>query len=142
MAKTSRSLRKVKGICFIEVDIIEIKTTLPERTFQFSVRVVKLCIYIQSEHKNLRVLANQLLKSGTSIGANIEEGQAGQSKADFLAKYQIALKEARESSYWIRLLIATDQIPKSRLVELLAECEEIKKIIAASVLTGKKNKNK
>jgi four helix bundle protein len=102
---------------------------------------VKLSSYLQKEHKDFRVLTNQLLKSGTSIGANIEEDQAAQSKADFLAKYQIALKEARESSYWLRLLMATEKIPKAHLEKLHHECEEIKKIIASSVITGKSNVN-
>ena len=119
-----------------------IKSTLPERTFEFSVRIVKLCLYIRKNNSELKPLVNQLIRSGTSIGANIEEGQSGQSKADFLSKYQIALKEARETKYWLKLLVATDNTLESRLHNILVECDEIMKIIASSVITGKSRKPK
>jgi len=80
----------------------ELKIT--DRSFEFAVRVVKLCKYLEAQDRVSRTLANQLLRSGTSIGANVEEAQAGQSKADFIAKMSIARKEARETHYWLRLL--------------------------------------
>src|SRR5437870_13608300 len=89
-----------------------------KRTFDFAVRIVSLCSYLLSKPGVRRTLANQLLKAGTSIGANIEEAQAGQSRADFISKNAIALKEARETHYWLRLLIATGVLPESRLAEL------------------------
>ena len=71
-----------------------------DKSFQFSVRIVKLYKYLVAEHKEY-VLSKQLLRSGTSIGANVNEAQAAQSKADFIAKMSIASKEARETQYWI-----------------------------------------
>ena len=68
-----------------------------ERSFEFAVRVVRLCRFLEKQDRVSRTLANQLLRSGTSVGANIEEAQAGQSKADFTAKMSIAHKEARET---------------------------------------------
>ena len=77
---------------------------ITDRSFAFAVRVVKLCRFLEKQDGVSRTLANQLLRSGTSVGANIEEAQAGQSKADFTAKMSIARKESRETLYWLRLL--------------------------------------
>ena len=77
-----------------------------DKSFAFAVRIVKLYKYLCDEQKEY-VLSKQLLRCGTSIGANINEAQAGQSKADFIAKMSIASKEARETNYWIELLIET-----------------------------------
>ncbi len=79
-----------------------------ERAFAFAVRIVKLCQYLEKDTKVSRTLITQLLKAGTSVGANLEEAQAGQSKPDFISKNAIALKEARESKYWLRLISATN----------------------------------
>jgi len=84
-------------------------------------------------------MSNQLIRSGTSIGANLEEAQAGQSKADFIHKNMIALKEARETHYWLRLLIAAEILPKSQIESLTLESEEIMKIIGAIVTKAKMN---
>mgnify|MGYP003400880476 FL=1 len=80
-----------------------------DKSFEFAIRVVKLYKYLCDDKKEY-VLSKQLLRAGTSIGANINEAQAGQSKADFIAKMAIASKEARESKYWIDLLIKTDYL--------------------------------
>jgi four helix bundle protein len=87
-----------------------------------------------------RTLANQLLRSGTSIGANVEEGQAGQSRADFLSKLSIACKEARETHFWLRLLAATELVPEPRLTELLNEANQLVAILTA-VIRKTKEKN-
>jgi len=84
----------------------EIKSDLPGRTFEFAKRVVFLCRFLEKKAGASRTLANHLLRCGTSIGANVEEGQASQSEADFISKYSIACKEARETHYWLRLLVA------------------------------------
>jgi len=84
-------------------------------------------------------LARQLLRSGTSIGANIEEAIGGQSRRDFIAKMAISYKEARESCYWIRLLLDTGYLNSDEARKLLFECNEIVKIIASILLTTKKN---
>ena len=84
------------------------------------------------------ILSKQLLRSGTSIGANVEEAQSGQSRADFISKMSIALKEARETHYWLRLLDAGEYVSKEKLTELLNESEELKKILAAIIVSSKK----
>lgn len=101
------------------------KSDLPERAFNFSVRIVKLCRSLNKEPGISRTLANQLLRSGTSIGANIEEAQASQSEADFISKYSISCKEARETHYWLRLLVASELLSQDRLADLLDECNQI-----------------
>ena len=78
-----------------------------EKSFEFAVRIVNLYKYLVREHKEY-TLSKQLLRCGTSIGANIAEAQRGQSKADFAAKMNIALKEANETQYWLKLLYRTD----------------------------------
>lgn len=123
-----------------EIKMKEIKkpVDIRKRTFDFAVRVVSLCSYLLSKPGVCRTLANQLLKAGTSIGANIEEAQAGQSRADFISKNAIALKEARETHYWLRLLIAASVLPESRLAELRDEAEELMRIIGAILVSTKK----
>jgi len=80
-----------------------------------------------------RTLSNQLLRSGTSIGANVEEGQGSQSRADFIAKYSIACKEARETHYWLRLMAATEIRPQPQLSELLEEAHQLVAILTAII---------
>jgi four helix bundle protein len=109
------------------------KSDLPQRSFEFATRVVKLCQFLDETPGVPRILANQLLRSGTSIGANVEEGQASQSQADFISKYSIACKEARETHYWLRLLADSDIIPNERLKELTVECNELIAILTTIV---------
>lgn len=114
-----------------------------ERAFEFAVRIVKkICQFLDEQPGVARTLSKQLIRSGTSIGANLEEAQAGQSKADFISKNAIALKEVRETYYWLRLLSATDILPESRIQSLQIEAEEIMKIIGAIVSPNKKVKGK
>jgi len=109
------------------------KSDIPERTFQFAQRIVKLCLVLDATPGVSRTLANQLLRSGTVIGANVEEGQASQSEADFVSKYSIACKEARETHYWLRLLASCDVVSAARLTELEAECNELIAILTTIV---------
>ena len=83
-----------------------------ERTFQFGLRIIKLCNELNKKPGVSRDISRQLLKAGTSVGANPEEAKAAQSKPNFVSKNSIALKEARESHYWLRLLIAADIMPE------------------------------
>jgi len=108
------------------------------RTFAFAVRVVRLCRTIERSAVN-RVMVGQFLRSATSIGANIEEAQSGQSRADFLSKVTIALKEARESNYWLRLLIETDTVPRQRMVDLLIESNQLISILTSIVKSTKRS---
>ncbi|HRH43380.1 MAG TPA: four helix bundle protein [Pyrinomonadaceae bacterium] len=112
---------------------------ITKRTFSFALRIIKLCQVLNKQYvMETNVLAKQLLRSGTSIGANVEEAQAGQSRSDFVHKMAIALKEARETNYWLRLLEASEILPKEKLTELLKESDEIKKIIGAIIVSSKK----
>lgn len=108
-----------------------------DKSFQFSVRIVKLYKYLVAEHKEY-VLSKQLLRAGTSIGANVNEAQAAQSKADFIAKMSIASKEAREAQYWINLLIKTDYLDLSNqhVKTLMKESEELTKLLTSIVKTS------
>lgn len=112
-----------------------------ERAFSFAVRIVKLCQYLEKHTEISKRLIGQLLDAGTSIGANLEEAQGGQSKPDFISKNSISLKEARETNYWLRLILATNKFGekvKSGIEELVTESDEIAKIIAVIILSAKK----
>jgi four helix bundle protein len=86
---------------------LPVNKKITDRTFEFAVKIVELAIELDAKSQSGRVLGKQILRAGTSIGANVEEAQAGESRADFQHKYNIALKEARELKYWLRLLMAT-----------------------------------
>jgi four helix bundle protein len=109
-----------------------------KRTFDFAVRIVRLCNHLFGKPGVSRTLANQLLKAGTSVGANVEEAQAGQSRADFISKNAIALKEARETHYWLRLLVAAKVLPESRISELRDEAEQLMRIIGSIVVSARR----
>ena len=96
-------------------------------------RIVKLCRSLDEKPGVSRTLANQLLRSGTSIGANIEEAQASQSEADFISKYSISCKEARETHYWLRLLGTSDIVSKASLASLLDECDQLIAILTSII---------
>ena len=110
-----------------------------ERTFEFALRIIKLCNELNKRPGVGRDISRQLLKAGTSVGANTEEAQAAQSKPDFISKNSIALKEARETHYWLRLLIAAKVLPEKRLTELRDEAEEIKRILGSIVVSAKRS---
>jgi len=107
------------------------------KSYQFAIRVVKLYKYLVEEKREF-VLAKQVLRSGTSIGANVEEAIGGQSKKDFVHKFSIAYKEARETNYWIRLLRDTDYLESKQANSLLTDLEELLKIIGSILITAKK----
>lgn len=104
-----------------------------ERAFAFAVRVVKLCQAFDGRPGVSRVLAHQLVRSGTSIGANLEESRGRQSRADFLAKVSISLKEARETHYWLRLLSASGIVTEIQLASLLDEANQLIAILTTIV---------
>ena len=116
------------------------KNIVLNKSFEFAVRIVKLYKYLCDDKKEF-MLSKQLLRSGTSIGANINEAQAGQSKADFISKMSIASKEARETKYWIELLIKTDYLNKddNHVQSLLEDIIELVKIITSIVKTSKES---
>ena len=105
---------------------------------QFAVDVVNLCTEIK-EHRKSNVLLNQLLRSGTSIGANIHEANYASSKADFINKFQIALKECYETEYWLELFVKSDILNRETAVDLYNQCGTIRRILIASINTAKEN---
>lgn len=114
---------------------------IKDRSFTFAVRIVKLCKFLERNSDVAKNVINQLLDAGTSVGANLEEAVAGQSKADFIHKNAIALKEARESNYWLRLIIATTTLEKNAeygLSDLERESLEIAKIIGKRIVSSKR----
>jgi len=109
--------------------------TIQERSFEFSLKIVDLYKNLRYDRKEF-VLSKQVLRSGTSIGANIEEASAAQSKKDFISKMNIALKEARETHYWLRLLKESGYISEN---DISTECEIIKKILGSIIINTKRN---
>lgn len=110
---------------------------IADKSFDFAIDIVDLYKKLSIINKNY-VLLNQILRSGTSIGANVKEGLRGQSKKDFLAKMYIALKEADETEYWILLLVETGFIENDLGNEILNKCREISKILNSIIKTTKK----
>lgn len=112
-----------------------------ERTFEFALRIVKLCQELDSQPGVARTLSRQLLKSGTSVGASqYGRGSGGTSKLDFISKNAIALKEARETVFWLRLLAASKIVSTARLAGLQAAASELAKIIGSIIVSAKKRK--
>jgi len=107
------------------------------KTYSFAVRIVKFCFEMQDERKEY-VISRQLLKSGTSIGANIEESQGAISKAEFISKVQISLKEAKETKYWLRLIKDAEVYQNQFSEQLLKDCNEIIIIITSILKSSKK----
>ena len=110
--------------------------TVSEKAFSFAVPIVKLCQHLQN-NKHEYVLSKQLIRSGTSIGANISEAQQGQSKADFVSKMSIALKETAETKYWLRLLQATDYLSEKEYLSISSDCIEIEKMLTSIIKSTK-----
>ena len=109
---------------------------IESKSFRFSVRIVRLVKYIRKTQKEY-TLTDQLLRAGTSIGANIVEAEQGHSRADFIAKLNIALKEAVETRYWLRLLHATEYLSDREFDSVYADCEELIKLLISIVRTSK-----
>ena len=110
-----------------------------EKSFEFAVRIVNLRKYLVQEHREF-VLSKQLLRSGTSIGANVSEAQRAQSHADFVSKMSIALKETNETHYWLRLLYRTEYLSKTQFESLEKDVLELLSILTAICKTANKNK--
>lgn len=108
-----------------------------DKSMDFAVRIVNLYKYLTAE-KHEYVLSKQILRSGTSIGANIKEAIRGQSKADFTAKMNIALKEASETEYWLELLYKTDFLTKIQYDDINSDCTELLKLLTSIIKTSRK----
>ena len=112
------------------------ESVLRIKSYDFAVRTVRLSRHLHDE-KHEYVLSKQVLRSGTSIGANVEEANQAQSRRDFAHKLSIALKEATETNYWLRLLRDSETLDVNIAESLLSDCEEIQKILTASIKTTK-----
>ena len=115
------------------------KSILLDKSLFFAARIIKLNKYLLNEKKE-HIISKQILRSATSIGANANEAIYGISKADFIAKLQISLKETAETEYWLRLLILSDYITEKEGNSLLNDCLEIKRILVSTLNTAKENK--
>ncbi len=114
------------------------ESVLKEKSYQFALRVIKLYKYITAEKKEY-VLSKQILRSGTSIGANIEEANQAQSKTDFVHKLSISQKEAFETDYWLRLLRDSEYLTEAQANSLLNDCQELQKLLTTSIKTAKES---
>ena len=114
------------------------KNVVADKSYAFALRIIKLYKYLVSEKKEF-VLSKQILRSGTAIGALIKEAEHAQSKADFLNKMNIALKEANETEYWLMLLKDSDFLERERFNSLNLECSELIKLLASIVKTTKRS---
>ncbi|MCZ2247178.1 MAG: four helix bundle protein [Bacteroidia bacterium] len=113
---------------------------LKDKSFQFALNIVKLYKYL-IEVKQEYIMSKQLLRSGTSIGANIREGQNAQSKADFVHKFAIAQKECDESLYWLELLHQSEYLEENEFNKIHSDASELLKMLRSSILTTKQNIN-
>jgi four helix bundle protein len=124
---------------FVSEKSVKYGNTVLEKSFNFSIRIVKLFEYLINKNRNIEPLLKQLLRSGTSIGANITEAQSAYTKKDFINKLGISLKEARESEYWIKLLTATNHLDKNESASIQNDCEELIKLLTTIIKSSKNN---
>lgn len=117
------------------------ENTLIQLSKNFAVDIINLCSNIK-DTKRGNILINQLLRSGTSIGANIHEGNYASSRADFINKFQIALKECYETDYWLSIFKNSHIITEKEYNEMFAKCSKLRKLLTASITTAKKIQNK
>ena len=116
------------------------ENVVKEKSFKFAVRIVNLYKYLVDEKREF-VLSKQILRSGTAIGANIEEADGGISKADLSHKISIAYKESKETHYWLRLLNETKYLDRSSFDSMMTDCNEICKLLFSILKTTRMNKN-
>ncbi|HHY57502.1 MAG TPA: four helix bundle protein [Chloroflexi bacterium] len=114
------------------------KNVVAEKSKQFAVRIIRFYKYLCSEQKEF-VLSKQILRSGTSIGANVRESRNAQSKADFISKMSIALKEADETAYWLELLKESETIDQKQFKSLYDDVEELIRLLTTIIKTAKSN---
>ena len=107
---------------------------IQEKSFRFGVNVITFCKELKSLNKEA-IISNQLLRAGTSVGANIEEGLGSQTNKDFYFKFSIAYKEARESLYWLKLIAEANLSKKEKTVQLMKDCDEILRILGSILKT-------
>ena len=114
------------------------ESILADKSLAFAIRIVK-CVRCLQDEKREFVISKQILRSGTSIGANVHEALYAQSKADFVGKISISLKEASETSYWLTILHKTDYLSESEYKSLKVDIDELLRMLIASLKTSKRN---
>ena len=114
------------------------ENAVKEKSFRFALRIVKLCKFLREE-KHETVMSKQLLRCGTSIGANTAESRFAQSRPDFISKLSIALKEAAETDYWLRLLYEAKYLTQEQFTSIIQDCNELECLLASIVKTLKTN---
>ncbi|MEO1075691.1 MAG: four helix bundle protein [Bacteroidota bacterium] len=115
------------------------QTDLVERATAFSLRSIKLYRHLDQQERAARRLADQFLRAATSVGANLEEARAAESRRDFAHKHSIALKEGREALYWLKLFRLAEFVPRDRIDPLMHEAHELVAILTALIRTTKRN---
>ncbi len=128
----------VEMLCISFLEDIEMNNIIEEKSFEFAVRIVNLYKYLTNDKKEF-ILAKQLMRSGASIGANVAEAERAQSKAEFISKISIALKEANETAYWLKLLYRTTYIDIKQFESMDNDLDEIISILVAICNTSKSN---
>ena len=120
-------------------EVIHVKENLLiDKSLAFAARIIKLNQYLIKKREF--VISKQIIRSATSIGANINEANYGQSRADFITKMQIALKETAETEYWLRLLLMSEYLSQSEAASLLEDCLSLKRLLISTLNTAKKTK--
>ena len=114
------------------------ESIIERKSYSFSVRIIKLYKFLNTQKKEF-VISKQLLRSGTSIGANVSEAEQAQSRLDFISKLNIALKEAHETKYWLSLLSDTGYLTEKQSKSILNDCIELEKILVSIINTSKNN---
>jgi len=114
---------------------------LSEKSLDFAAQTVKFCVKINQVTKE-GIITKQLIRSATSVGANISEANYGFSRADFISKMQIAMKEASESEYWLKLLYKAEYVTESEVSSLIEMCKELERMLISTLKTAKANKEK
>ena len=118
------------------------KSIICDRAFEFASRALKLCDRLYERGPSARHVANQLIRCGTSIGSNAEEAQEGQSKADFIAKLSISRKEARETTYWLRLAVKNEIAGPDEIKWELNEARQLLAMIRSAILTARASESR
>ena len=115
---------------------VTMENVIETKSFNFSIRIVNLYNHLKNEKQEF-VMSKQMLRCGTSIGANVAEAEQAQSKADFISKMNIVLKETAETKYWLKLLKATDYLTDKEFDLILNDCIEIEKMLSAIIKSSK-----